>query len=117
VLVGRKESDEYLSRSNGMWARRAKSRMQVLVREEWIEYLNRCGEVEVADGRKKHGVGKRPGRKGFNMLGWKERVPEQQKTRDGIPTVRKLEAAEAAVLDDLLGEETTTRQVARIVFA
>jgi hypothetical protein len=66
---------------------------------------------------KKHGMGRRPGWKEFNMLGGNERVPEQQKTRDGISTVRKLGAAEAAVLDDLLGEETTTRQVARIVFA
>ncbi len=36
--------------------------------------------------------------------------------RRGEQGVRKLEAAEAAVLEDLLGEETTTRQAARIVF-
>ncbi len=83
------------------------------VREEWIEYLNCCGEVGVADGKEKHGMGRRPGRKGFDMLGVNERVPEQQKTRDGIPTVRKLDAAEAADLKDLLGEGTTTRQAAR----
>jgi hypothetical protein len=92
--------------------------MQVLVREKWIELFEspRRGGGSGWKG-KKHGMGKRPGRKGFNMLGGKERVPERQKKRDGIPTVRKLGAAEAAVLDDLLGEETTTRQVARIVFA
>jgi hypothetical protein len=35
--------------------------------------------------------------------------------RRGEQGVRKLEAEEAAVLEDLLGEETTTRQAARIV--
>jgi hypothetical protein len=64
-----------------------------------------------------HGNGKRPGRKGFNNIGWEGTGSRTAETRDGIPTVRKLGAAGVAVLDDLPGEETTTRQVARIVFA
>jgi hypothetical protein len=51
-------------------------------------------------------VGKRPRiDRIFNMLGGKNRFQDRRKQKDGIPTVRKLEAAEAGLLEVLLGEE------------
>ncbi len=55
--------------------------------------------------------------KGINKIWWEGTDSRTVETKDGIPTVRKLGAADVAVLDDLPGEKTTTRQAARNVFA
>ena len=43
--------------------------------------------------------------KGFNKIWWEGTGSRIERTEDGIPTVRKLGAADVAVLDDLPGEK------------
>jgi hypothetical protein len=43
--------------------------------------------------------------KGFNKNLWEGTGSRMARTKDGIPTVRKLGAADVAVLDDLPGEK------------
>ncbi len=50
-------------------------------------------------------------------VGWERTGSRTAENKGWDSTVRKLEAAEAAVLEDLLGDETTMRQAARVVFA
>ncbi len=43
--------------------------------------------------------------KGFNKIWWEGTGSRTARAKDGIPTVRKLGAADVAVLDDLPGEK------------
>ncbi len=43
--------------------------------------------------------------KDSNNIGWEGTGSRTAETKDGIPTVRKLGAADVAVLDDLPGEK------------